>query len=142
LRLLLREEECGDYQLSQASTAPESAIRVRLRIFSGRPDPEWALRSNGIDEMARRARAGLGTQRVPAPPEENLGYRGFELRGGRSIGLPDDLVVFGGVISDRSEKTGAHWIDGAGLEEFLLDEARQRGFADLLEAGGAPRSPR
>jgi hypothetical protein len=128
--------------LSQISTTRESDIRVRLRIFSGRPDPEWTLEPNAVEEVARRARAALGTQRVPAPPEENLGYRGFEIRGGRTVGLPDDLVVFGGVISDRTEKTSAHWIDSAELEVLLLEEAQRRGFADLLEAGGAPRSLR
>ena len=128
--------------MSQASTAPGRDVRVRLRIFSGRPDPEWTLEPTAVDEVARRARAALGAQRVPAPPEENLGYRGFEIRGGRTLGLPDELVVFGGLMSDRTEKGGPHWIDAAGLEALLLEEAERRGFADLLQAGGAPRSLR
>lgn len=128
--------------MSQASTATGPDIRVRLRIFSGRPDPEWTLEPTAVEEAVRRARAALGTQRVPAPPAENLGYRGFEIRGGRAVGLPDDLVVFGGVITDRTEKVGAHWIDSAGLEAVLLEEAQRRGFADVLEAGGAPRTLR
>jgi hypothetical protein len=110
-----------------------------LSVFRAAVLPGLWDHSNAVEEVARRARAALGTQSVPAPPEENLGYRGFEIRGGRTVGLPDDLIVFGGVISDRTEKTGAHWIDSADLEVFLLEDAQRRGFADLLESGGAPR---
>jgi hypothetical protein len=138
--VLLRQEECGDDQLSQASVA--STITVRLRIFSGRPDPEWTLDPGAVDEFARRVGEALGGARVNTPPEGGLGYRGFEIRGGRTLGLPNELTVFRGVVSDRSEKAGAHWIDSASLEQLLLDDARGRGLAQLLEAGGASPSPR
>jgi len=126
--------------LSQPST--DRPITIRLRIFSGRPDPEWSPEPSGIQELARRIQAAREGAPVHAPPEGDLGYRGFEVRGGRVLGLPDQLAVFRGVVSDRSDKAGTHWIDSAGVEGFLLDEARRRGFGQLLDAGGAPQSLR
>jgi hypothetical protein len=113
-------------------------VNVELLIFSGRPDPTWTVEGLAVEETTRRVRAALAGTSIHAPPEGGLGYRGFRLTGLQGE-FPQELEVFRGVISERARGGGRHWLDAGGLEEFLLEMARQRGFASVLASGGAPR---
>ena len=43
---------------------------------------------------------------------------------------------FHGVLVEQSGPQAAYWRDGGGVEEFLLAEARERGFGKILDALG------
>jgi hypothetical protein len=113
-------------------------ITVRLLVYSGRPDPEWTLDMQAADDLARRVRDAASGQSIHAPAEGGLGYRGFRITGGEALGMPREFGVFRGVLSALAGPRSQHWLD-AGLEQFLLEDARRRGFAEVLSAAGAPR---
>jgi len=115
---------------------PRGALTVRLQIYSGRPDPEWTLEPDVADEVARRLRQAVSAEPVHAPPEGGLGYRGFRITGGDALGLPSELAVFRGVVSEVAGKQTRHWLDATGFERFLIEDARKRGFAEVLDALG------
>ena len=115
---------------------PRGALTVRLQIYSGRPDPEWTLEPDAADEVARQVRQAMSAAPGQAPPEGGLGYRGFRITGGEAFGLPSELAAFRGVVSEVTGKRTRHWPDTAGLERSLIEDARKRGFAEVLDALG------
>lgn len=118
---------------------------VRLLIFSGRPDPEWTLDGDALGDLQGRLRETLAGEESNPPPPSALGYRGFLVRA-RSAdkSVPSEIRVFRGVITAEDGRKGRHLRDAAGLEEFLLADARRRGYGDALDesgAGGRGRTP-
>lgn len=117
-------------------SSPE-VYTVRLLIFSGRPDPEWALDGDAVGDLMGRLRETLAGEESNPPPPSVLGYRGFLVRA-RSAdrSLPTEFRVFRGVITAEDGRRGRHMRDAAGLEEFLLEDARRRGYGDVLDESG------
>ena len=71
-------------------------MRVRLHLFSGRPNPTWPLRGQQAAELLERVTAG-GLPVSPAEPPK-LGFRGFTVEAdiedvARRPGLPAQFVV-------------------------------------------------
>lgn len=106
--------------------------QVTLLIFSGRPDPELMLTADETERLVGHLKTALQGDEVNPPPERGLGYRGFLLRD-----LPLDELkrqptrVFRRTVTlelgDRRS-----WGD-AGLEEWLLEKAKDSGYGELLE---------
>ena len=113
-------------------------VEVLLDIYSGRPNPRWPLSSAQIGDLSARLNNQPDAQPVEPP---GLGYRGFIVRNGaRDPRLPAELRVYNGVIS--STVGGARRIirDTAGVEEWLIAQAREQGQGaalDALRGGGA-----
>jgi hypothetical protein len=119
-------------------TTPSRSVPVRLLIFSGRPDPEWSVDGDALDALAERARAAVGKERAYPPQPGGLGYRGFLVRNDEAVPeLPSEFLVFHGAIIERPGAAARYWRDAAGLEEWLLDDARRRGHGEILAAAGA-----
>ncbi|MGH9966413.1 MAG: hypothetical protein ACREBG_01070 [Pyrinomonadaceae bacterium] len=116
----------------------EPPLIVRLLIFSGRPDPEWTLADEAKEQLLAKAREALGREESNPPPPAGLGYRGFLVRPSRStaVQLPE-FKVFRGVLTVGAGPRAAHRRDVGGVEEFLLAQARERGFGEALEVFGA-----
>ena len=113
------------------------------RQWSGRPDPSWALDESGIQEVvARFADARGRALRVSAPPPR-LGYQGFRIENRPRVDrLPPVLLVGGGAVVEATENgDGEAWADVARLETWLLEDARNRGYEQLLREAGAPPQP-
>jgi hypothetical protein len=117
-------------------TTPSRSVPVRLLIFSGRPDPEWIVEGDALDALAERARAAVGKERAYPPQPGGLGYRGFLVRNEAVPDLPSEFLVFHGAIIERPGPAARYWRDAAGLEEWLLDEARRHGHREVLAAAG------
>jgi hypothetical protein len=124
--------------LITAKESPDGGIVVRLQIFSGRPDPTWVLEGSVAQDVAERLRSALKSESVHTPPQGGLGYRGFRITG-LDPTLPQEVEVFSGVIIERTRGDPRGWPDANHLERVLLEQARERGFGNVLEAGGAPR---
>lgn len=116
-----------------ATTANEGMrvdeAKVELDAFSGRENPSWQLTENERSELAKRLddlRPATGAT-WPAP---QLGYRGFKvevtLAGVQAPRLVD--VGFGLVVVRVGNDVPAFYLDDKGLESFLADQARARGF--------------
>ena len=115
----------------------EQPISVRLLVFSGRPDPEWPLDEAAVAALTERVQKTVGGERIHPPPAGGLGYRGFFVNSkGKEPVLPASFVVFSGVLIEQPGARAAYWRDSGGVEEFLLAEARQRGFDRMLDALG------
>lgn len=117
--------------------AEGSSVIVRLLIFSGRPDPEWNLDEGAIPKLRTRVQAVLKENKVDQAPTGGLGYRGFLVQNpAKVLDLPTEFIVFRGVLTERPGPQARHLQDTARIEEFLLEEARHRGFGELLDAAG------
>ena len=86
--------------------------------------------------VAKLAAARRGTRLTAAAAQRpiRLGYRGFVIdRPGATPGTRDITIVHAGVVNDvRLTGAGAPRVDADGLEDELLEQARRRGFGDLL----------
>lgn len=121
----------------------EPSLIVRLLIFSGRPDPEWALDHETKEQLLAKAREALGKEESNPPPPGGLGYRGFVVRPSRAAAsqLPE-FKVFRGVLTVGAGPRAAHRRDIAGVEELLLAQARERGLGEALDVFGADQKGR
>jgi hypothetical protein len=125
------------------SEPEQNAVVVFLLVYSGRPNPSWPLDQGGVAEVARRLADARGRAlRVP-PPSARLGYQGFRIENRPRVdGVPPVLLVGGGVVFEASEKgDGEAWADVARLETWLLEDARNREYEQLLREAGAPPRP-
>lgn len=106
-------------------------MEVTLDVFSGRPNPSWTLSPDEEADLARRL-SGLPPSEAP-PAAEDLGYRGFTLSGAPVLeGMASDIRIANGVVTVSGEDV-RHLVDVAGIEHWLADQARQRGYALLVE---------
>lgn len=95
-----------------------ATAEVELDIFSGRPNPRWALSSaNALVFLERLAALPAAP---PSPLAANLGYRGFVVEvfngGGTTL-----LRVHGGQVQAEPPATPQAYRDpGRALERWLL----------------------
>jgi hypothetical protein len=108
---------------------------VRLLVFSGRPDPEWALDNDGIATLKRHVGEIIGGEHAHAPALGGLGYRGFLIES-HDPDISTTMLVFHGVITVEPGAKPEYWRDITGLEEWLFTEAELHEQGDILQALG------
>ena len=109
-----------------ASSRAEEAPQVTVLVYSGRPNPVFALTPA---QVARVAEIVHGAQpdlefRGESVLPSILGYTGLVIRNPRRAGgLPEALAVYGGRL--ELSEGGARRVvaDGGALETYLLDLA-------------------
>lgn len=107
-------------------------MRVELDVFSGKPNPTWQLSTEEVAELASRLRS-MPLAREPFV-EGALGYRGFVITNGEEpIGLPAQIRVFKGVVVTTDERSTKQYQDVNGIEPWLLEQARKRGYGDIID---------
>jgi hypothetical protein len=105
---------------------------VTLEVFSGRPNPSWTLSTDEERELVRRLQ-GLPAS-VGSPTEGDLGYRGFRIVTlSKTAQLPSEVLVTKGVVAVRNERGTRNYIDASGIESWLLEQARRRGYGALVD---------
>lgn len=115
----------------------ESRLTIRLLIFSGRPDPEWTPDEDVAHKLEELVREVLSGEPLKTAPPPVLGYRGFLVQNPeKRAGLPDSFTVFRGVVSQYRDAKAQHLRDTAGIENFLLDEARRQDLGSFLDKVG------
>ena len=97
---------------------------VVLDIFSGRPNPSWALSAAETQLLADMIAALPATEPVSLP--EPLGYRGFDVRWtGPELGSPLRVAAFRGVVVETvGDVIRYRADDGRRVERWLLETAR------------------
>src|SRR5262245_27703538 len=106
-------------------------VRVELDVFSGGSNPWWELTPSQAEELALRLQGmpTLGSHQHPS----GLGYRGFVLRMvGESFDLFHEARVFGGVVIVECGQVAECFRDHRDVEGWLLEQARERGYGDLV----------
>ncbi len=107
------------------NTERADPMEIELDVFSGRPNPTWTASPDRAALMSR----DLSSQAdAPAQPEPgHLGYRGFIIRQGALRAR-----VYDGHVFVTRNGTTRSFVDSTGLEAQLIDDARQRGFGDVI----------
>jgi hypothetical protein len=110
---------------ASVNTVATDPMEIELDAFSGRPNPTWVA---SPEQAASVSRALTSLRDAPAPPEPgHLGYRGFIIR---QRGM--QARVYGGHVSVTTDDTSRTFADSAGLEQLLIADANQRGFAGVI----------
>ena len=110
-----------------ASTTAEvtNPLEIELDAFSGRPNPRWIASS---ERSATISHALSSLPAAPARPEpDHLGYRGFILQ---QPGL--HARVYEGRVTVTANGTTRTFVDSAGIEQQLIADASERGFAGVV----------
>jgi hypothetical protein len=140
----------GDYPTPSASAPPPaSAIpaatfdvfaespttNVSLGLYSGLPDPSWALSE---EESAALTALLESLPRVEgSAPSGGLGYHGFMIERLTPEGMPRLLVAFEGTVSDPASSHLSYLDDpDRSVERFLLESGRDQLSAVEIMAPG------
>jgi hypothetical protein len=123
----------------------QPAITVDVGVYSGRPNPQFELREEEARALATALKAARTEPARHGPPQPKLGqFYGFLIHVppalAKEFGLPEELMVHHGLITDQVDQRVTHWRDRAGLEEQLIDRAYSQGHGDVLEKRGVPRA--
>lgn len=110
---------------SQPAVRAMNTIKVRVLIYSGRPDPEFVIPVSQIQAYMKKATRlkSQGDSVIPA----RLGYKGILVENSaKAGGLPEYLAIYNGKI-EAGNKEKTYFIDeNRNLENFLLKEAVKR----------------
>jgi len=110
-----------------AAGGSNTNVMVEVLIFSGRPNPTWQLQDTNRLQALKGKLNGLPEAFKEEPAEwSRLGFAGFRIHGGKALGLPDRIRVYRGVIQTGHGKAARHVMDIAGLEQWLIQEAKQQ----------------
>lgn len=109
-------------------------VEVQLDVFSGRPNPRWTLSGDRARELGERL-----SSVEPAEPREPpaLGYRGFLVSDSRIR-----LRVFDSLVALQGKDATRYLRDVGGVEEYLLDQAREHGYGEVLRVFRDEMRPR
>ncbi len=106
--------------------ADAKAVKVRVLIYSGRPDPEFVIPASQIQPFMKKAKriAYKGTGGIIP---SSLGYKGVLVENpARAGGLPELFAVYDGKI-EAGVKEKIYYADQSrSLEKFLVKEAVNR----------------
>jgi hypothetical protein len=107
---------------------------VELDVFSGRPNPKWTLSGQRVRDLEERLE---GLEPVQADEPHGLGYRGFVIRSTSGV----QVRAFNSILILTDARGKSSFRDQARLEQRLLEQADEHGFADLIarfREGGNP----
>ncbi len=105
-------------ETSSAST-PQSAANVTVEVYSGRPDPTWALDDASLKALRERVNA-LKAAAPDTPAFEGLGYRGIRVAMPGADALRSVSVSRGIVTIERGTEKSRFVDSGRELELWLV----------------------
>jgi len=115
--------------------AGASGLTVQILLYSGRPDPLFAIKEPAriaqVQQLFAQARPdpAAGDRKTVLP--SILGYKGvLILNPGGLGGLPRTIAVYHGNVEARDGGNPRFLTGGAALEGALIDEAIQRNVVD------------
>jgi hypothetical protein len=96
-------------------------MQIELEVFSGRPNPTWALNDEEAKEFLAKFKS-LTASDSHKPLYDGLGYRGFKATGFQDYG---EVTVWNGIVEARRGEKTYRWRDqGKSLEKYLLKVAK------------------
>ena len=107
-------------------------VSIELDVFSGRPNPAWALEKEEAKHLNDLLQ-NLPVEQSPVPAD-GLGYRGFIVTIDDGSTIQKAHVCAGKVWADiDSSKV---FTDKNGVEQLLMQMANKRGYGDILKSLG------
>lgn len=100
-------------------------VKVRVLIYSGRPDPEFEIPASQIASMMKKSRpmSYKGEHIIPG----RLGYKGVLVENpNKAGGLPELFAIYNGKIEAGVKEKTYYADQNRSLENFLVDEAVKR----------------
>jgi hypothetical protein len=122
-----------------------AVITVDIGVYSGRLNPQFELRDEEARALAIALKAARTEPARHAPPQPKLGqFYGFLIRIptalAKGFGLPEEVMVHYGMITEGAGPRITHWRDRSGLEERLIEQAFSHGHGDVMEKRGVQRT--
>jgi hypothetical protein len=108
-------------------------VKVELDIFSGRPNPTWDLTADESGELIQLMK-DLPEDQVRTGTDDGLGYRGFLVTTepkAKEIAVERARVVGGSIENLDTRKV---YKDVHGLEKWLFQQARKRGYGAFIDS--------
>ena len=100
-------------------------MQIELQVFSGRPNPRWSVFGVQASDLIRRLRSlHVEANEMVAP---GLGFHGFVIHNSGSR-----FWVYKLRVTVFRSKTKRVFQDTAGVEAFLVAQARSLGLDNLL----------
>ena len=110
-----------------AAGGGKTNVTVEVLIFSGRPNPTWQLQDPKLLATLKAKLKDLPEAFKEEPAEwSRLGFAGFRIRGGETLGLPGEIRIYQGVIQTGHGKAAKHLKDATGLEQSLISETKKQ----------------
>jgi hypothetical protein len=104
---------------------------IVIDVFSGRPNPSWIPDDKAWIELQQKISTEHKIDCGPVP--DALGYKGFLLRVEPSAaGTAQTIRVFKGKLWYENNPVQCY-TDNGDLEKWLIDQAKQHGFAQLIK---------
>ena len=130
---------------SAVAADEDAPLQASILIYSGRPNPSFALTAAQIERVRQLVDAARPDPefRDQSVLPSILGYNGVAIRNPRAEGgLPRSLAAYGGRIEVNDGEGKRIVADGGALETFLLDLAAENKALDAeqrraIEAGRA-----
>jgi len=105
-------------------------MTVELDVFSGQPNPSWTLTEDAILNIEQKMKNLPEIAETSGFENDALGFRGFILTVKNSVQKKDTkLRVYKGHIFFD---TGKSFQDIQGIEQLLIQQAKDHGFESLL----------
>jgi len=108
-------------------------ISIEMDVFSGRPNPSWELSPSESGELLKELSPLPEADKNKVEFFDGLGYRGFIISvqdADKATGLSDIYRVYKGFILVKDKV----FSDKNSLEKKLMDQGRNKGFADLIDS--------
>jgi hypothetical protein len=106
-------------------------ISVELDAFSGRPNPSWELNPSESGELLKELSPLPEADKNKVEFNDGLGYRGFIISvRNQATGSLEIYRVYNGFILANDKV----FSDTNSVEKKLIEQARSKGFADLIDA--------
>ena len=120
-------------------------VKIVLHIFSGRPDPEWELTEQQVDELKNLLKDAPEIGEVGMESlEGGLGYQGFAIYNEEEReDIPSEVEAFKDRLFITEVRTDAlsgdrvqvnrMYQDKNKLEKWLLEQAKKQGYEEILK---------
>lgn len=108
-----------------AAADARNTVKVRVMIYSGRPDPEFVIPASQIAPFLKKARriAHKGDGIIPS----TLGYKGVLVENpAKAGGMPELFAIYNGEIEAGLKEKIYYSDQNRSLEKFLVNEAVKR----------------
>jgi len=135
LTVLMLLAACAPVALAQPGEPAPGTARLRVLLYSGRPDPTVELDAATADQLAALVDAAPAAEGFDGDTvlPSILGYKGVLVETSGDGPLPRYLAAFGGTVELRDGEARFLRDDGRAVEQLLLEAAVEAGGLDERE---------
>lgn len=110
-----------------AADGSRTKVTVEVLIFSGRPNPAWELQdTKKLETPKTKLKDAPEAFKEEPAGWTRLGFAGFRIHGGETLGLTSEIRVYQGVIKTGHGKDVRYRKDPVGLEQNLINETKRQ----------------